>query len=48
MRGKERGRNEGERQTERETLVGVVEKGGGLRGTALSVQIKKKKKKNLI
>lgn len=33
------------RQTERKTLGGVVEKEGGLRGTALSVQFKKKKKK---
>lgn len=34
---------------QRETLGGVVEKGGGLRGTALSVQFKNEfKKKNLI
>lgn len=46
MRGKERGgKKVKERQTERETLGGVVEKGGGLRGTALSVQFKNKLKK---
>lgn len=32
------------KETERKTLGGVVEKEGGLRGTALSVQFKNKKK----
>lgn len=45
MKGKERGRKERKRQKERETLSGVAEKEGGLRGTALSVQFKNKTKK---
>lgn len=37
------------KETERKTLSGVVEKEGGLRGTALSVQFKNlKKKKKLV
>lgn len=36
------------KETERETLGGVVEKEGGLRGTALSVQFKNKTKKNYL
>ena len=46
MKGKERGRKDRKSQSQKEkTLGGVVEKEGGLRGTALSVQFKKKKNK---
>lgn len=45
MRGERGGRTEWKRQTERETLGGVVEQEGELRRTALIVQFKNKTKK---
>lgn len=50
MNGKERGRKERKRkrQNERETLSGVVEQEGGLRGTAPSVQLKNQNKQKIL
>lgn len=48
MKGKERGgKKESKRDRQTERLGGMVEKEGGLRGTAHSVQLKNKTKKKL-